>query len=179
MTNHCMLGPNISDNRERLVRRFLADPDKTHILWIDDDMVFKPDALYYMARRRHPIVGCNYAMKGKRRGFTAMKKDMSGRIYTGKNSTGLEEALFMGFGFCLIERQVFEKMTPPRFPIQYIAETEEYTTEDTPFFVMAADLGYKVWVDQDASKHVTHLGDYGYTWEDIQEGEESGVIATS
>jgi hypothetical protein len=102
---HSIEGSGISANRERLVVDAL-NTECTHILFIDDDMGFTPNALHILASRRQKIVGCNYPMRGTTPTFTALALDKKTRIYTGKESTGLEPCFYTGFGFCLIERSV-------------------------------------------------------------------------
>src|SRR5262245_50896954 len=89
-------GSGISSNREQMVRKALAKESMTHMLWIDEDMGFNMNALHIMARRRHPIVACNYRMRVPPGEFTALKVDKTGRIETKQESTGIEEALYSG-----------------------------------------------------------------------------------
>ena len=163
-------GSGISSNRENMVRDALAMDGMTHILFIDEDMGFHLDALHIIARRRHPVVACNYRMRTPPADFTALKLDKSERIQTTKESSGIEEAYYAGFGFCLIERKVFEAIEEPRFMIGYNPVSKGYTTEDHPFFVKAREAGFPCWVDHDASKRVWHRGDINYTWDDDYSG---------
>lgn len=157
-------GSGISANREDMVRDALAKPDMTHMLWLDDDMGFDMNILHMLASRRHPIVGCNYRMRVPPADFTALNMERNGRIQTAEKSTGLEEAYYIGFGACLVERQVLEAVDEPRFPILYNRETRRYTTEDNPFFVAARAKGFKCFVDHDASKRIWHVGNMNYAW---------------
>lgn len=157
-------GSGISSQREDLCRDALAKPDMTHLLWIDEDMGFTPDCLHILARRRQPIVGANYRMRVPPADFTALKLDKSERIQTTDGVSGLEEAYYTGFGFCLIERKVLEAVPQPRFPIWYNPDTGRYTTEDHPFFVAAREKGFPCYVDHDASKRVWHKGGMSYCW---------------
>ncbi len=156
-------GSGISANRERLVAGAL-ETDFTHILFIDEDMGFYPNALHILAEKKLPLVGCNYKMRLKGKGFTALAPDMKSRIVTTKESKGIEECHYTGFGFCLIEREVFEKVARPWFLIGYNTEQNSYTTEDAGFARQLEDTKYKWYVDHDASKLVWHVGDYDYRW---------------
>lgn len=86
---------------------------------------------------------------------------------TTKESSGLEEVIYMGFGFCLMERRVLEEMEEPRFLHTWIPGKDgkpgTYSTEDTVFF---AKSQYPCYVDHDASKLVWHAGNINYTWAD-------------
>lgn len=165
-------GSGISANRERLVAGALTG-DTTHILFIDEDMGFAPDTLHLLASRKKPIVGCNYKMRVKGKGFTALAPDKKTRIETTEDSTGLEECHYTGFGFCLIERWVFEKIERPWFLIGYNTETNTYTTEDAGFARRIEEAGIPWYVDHDASKKVLHWGNYAYSWKDQNHGERS------
>lgn len=170
----CVEGSGVGSNRDKLVERFLSKEDATHLLFIDEDMQFAPDTLHTLARRRQPIVGCNYRMRFPPAHFTALSKDRTHRIVTNSETLGLEECDYMGFGFCLIERQVFETIQKPRFLSVYTAD--HYSTEDSPFFHAAREAGYTPFVDHDASKGIGHRGDVLYRWdEDYSDiGKENG-----
>lgn len=158
-------GSGISSGREQLVQQALAKKDMTHILFIDEDMGFDVEALHIMARRRQPIVACNYRMRVPPADFTALRIDIEkGRVQTTKETTGLEEAYYTGFGFALIERRVFEAVEKPMFMIEYCKETGVYTTEDHPFFRKAREAGFPCYVDHDASKLIWHVGYNNYVW---------------
>jgi hypothetical protein len=158
-------GTGVSHNREKMIREMLKN-DCTHLLFIDDDMGFNPNVLHILASRRQPIVGCNYRIRTPPGLFMAVD-DKSNRVPTTKEKTGLEPVLYMGFGFCLIERRVFEDTKEPRFLPQYISNPETgegvYTTEDVVFF---ANQPYPVYIDHDASKLIWHSGNILYTWAD-------------
>jgi hypothetical protein len=156
-------GSGISANRERLVAEAL-ETDATHILFIDEDMGFHPNALHVLAEKRLPLVGCNYRMKKKEKEFVALSADKKKRIVTDEKSKGIEECYYTGFGFCLIKREVFEKVARPWFLIGYNTEQNAYTTEDCGFARQLKDNDITWYVDHDASKLVWHVGDYDYKW---------------
>jgi hypothetical protein len=157
-------GSGISANREWLVREALKKEDMTHILFIDDDMGFNPQTLNILISRRQPIVGCNYRIRVPPGDFTAVSLDGSSRVPTNKDKGGLEEVYYSGFGFCLIERKVFEAIDEPRFMIKYFEDQKYYSTEDSPFFEKAKEKGFPCYIDHDASKHVWHQGIVNYSW---------------
>jgi hypothetical protein len=160
-------GSGISANRERLVVDFLKS-GMSHILFIDEDMYFQPEALYILANRRLPLVGCNYPIRVKNKGFTALKE--GGRVITTEESTGIEKCIYTGFGFCLIERQVFEQIERPWFLIGYNKEADIYSTEDAAFSLKVKDAGIDWWVDHDASKKLLHVGNYNYSYKECKDG---------
>jgi hypothetical protein len=77
----------------------------------------------------------------------------------------LEKCSFGGFGFALIERQVFEAVPMPRFLHTYDAASKTYSTEDLPFYTAASKAGFQTWVDHDLSKKLRHNGNFQYTWD--------------
>jgi len=174
-------GSGISTNRERLTRQALANPDTTHVLWIDDDMGFAADTLHLLARWRQPIVGCNYRTRSPPSEFTALNAAENARIQTIADSTGLEEAAYTGFGFCLIERRVFEAVPEPRYPLLWSPTLGDYSTEDMPFFEKALAAGFKCYVDHDASKKIWHCGNLNYVWNGDYTGhvDTHGIAPTS
>jgi len=156
----------VPTNREEMVVDALKS-DMTHLAFIDDDMGFAPDILHILARKRVPLVGCNYSMKIKQvREFVSLALNGEDRIITYEHSSGLEPATYIGFGFALIAREVFEKLPRPWFPYVWVSEAQRWTTEDNPFCRAATKAGYTVYVDHDASKRVYHTGFYDYDWQE-------------
>ena len=173
-------GSGISENYERMVERHLenTDPRWTHFLSLEDDMGFPPDALHRLARHRLDIVGANYPTnKGPRQKFTAV--GMAGRCETRENSTGLEEAKLMPQGVTLIRREVFEAMPRPWFLVGWNQERRQHVHQDYYFSNEARKHGFRIWVDHDLSKDVTHVGPYNYTYRDVPEEAENGDITRS
>jgi hypothetical protein len=163
----------LSANRERHAEAFLATPC-THLCFIDADMGFQPDVLHILASRKVPYVAVNYSMKVRNKpDFTALSLDKKMRVWTGPESTGIEECDFTGFGIALIERQVIEKIPRPRFLIGYNMAMDHYTTEDAPFCHKAREAGFPIYVDHDATKQCWHMGSWAFRWDDVpkREGE--------
>jgi hypothetical protein len=159
------VGSMISTNRERMVKRAI-DNDCTHVLFIDDDMTFDGKAFELLAKRRLPIVGCNYRRRLPPADFTALHladpRGSKGWVKTEKDSTGLVPVDYMGFGLSLIETRVFKETPLPWFLPAYKDGT--YTTEDLPFFFHAREAGFIAYADQDASKYIGHIGACDYRW---------------
>ena len=169
-------GSGISSNRERLTNMALERPTMTHMLWIDEDMGFTMDTLHTLARRRQPIVGSNYRMRVPPADFVAVSKDLKSRIQTTAESSGLEEASYTGFGFCLVERKVIEALPKPRYLVRYSANADSYTTEDHPFFQAAAEAGFPCFVDHDVSKRIWHQGNMNYMWDEDYSQLSKGFV---
>lgn len=150
-------------NREMLVRRSI-DNDRTHVMFLDDDMVFEPQVLEILAGRRQPVVTCNYVIK------TEPVKDFVAVSLTGKRipttaaDTGLAPIAYSGFGVSLFEIDVFKKTPQPWFLPEFDPKTSQYTTEDNPCFRRIREAGFPCYVDHDASKLVRHIGRKAYCW---------------
>ena len=159
------LGANIGANRDAMVDEAIK-VEATHVLFIDDDMGFLPETLNVMLARQLPVLLCNYRRKIPPGLFTATNKDNTASIQTTPESTSCVEAYFGGFGFALIETQVFKALKKPRF-LMYYTEELGYTTEDRPFFDAVHKAGFPVFVDQDASKMVWHNGTFNYCYDQV------------
>lgn len=151
--------------REDFVSDMLKN-DCSHILFVDDDMGFREDTLHRLLEHDLPIVSCNYRMKVAPCPFTARSMDGSYWVETKEDNTGLEQVFMTGFGFSLIKRETFEKVTKPMFLPVYTASNDKYTTEDTPFFLQLKNLGIPVYIDHDASKGVYHIGSWAFGIDD-------------
>jgi hypothetical protein len=159
-------------NREKLARMAIENGD-THLMFLDDDMLFEPQVLEMLMGRRQPIVCTNYLIKTEpacSAEFVAV--GMNGqRLPTRDSSVGIEPILYSGFGVSLIEVEVFKKTAQPWFlPDFSDKDGGEYTTEDNPFFRRAREAGFPVYLDHDASKLVSHVGPKVWNWKEVKYG---------
>jgi len=156
----------IQSNRERMVRKCI-DEGRTHLLFLDDDMVFEPDILDRLMNRRQEIVVCNYMIKSEpeeHADWVALGLD-GRRIPTTKNSYGLVPIYASGIGVSLFDLEVFKRTPQPWFQPNFVAEKSTYTTEDYPCFERLRAAGATVYLDQDCSKLISHLGTKAWNWE--------------
>jgi hypothetical protein len=164
-----LLSTTITTGREIMMRSVLAQHEATHFLFIDDDMGFQPDILNIALSRRKPMVIANYRRRTPPWTFTARVSDGNGgslECITDDSKSGLERALFGGFGFALMETQMLDRIPVPRFSNNWVPETAMYTTEDVAFMERVAKIGEEVYVDHDISKRVYHVGDFVYKYDD-------------
>lgn len=169
MTTDGVIGSGIGENYERMILKYLNDTRYhwTHFLSIEDDMQFRPECLHMLAQHRLPIVGANYSVnKGSPLRFTAVLPDMEHYLVTGPESTGIEEVGLIPQGFTLVAREVYEAIPRPWFLNGWSAARERYVSQDYVFCEKARKAGFKLFVDQDVSKWVRHVGPKTYTWED-------------
>ena len=159
----------IHTNREKLVRRAI-DAGMTHLMFLDDDMVFEPNILDVMLGRRQSVVCTNYLIKTDAKdSFVAVGLNDK-RVVTAEKSTGLKPVAYSGFGVSVFDIDVFKNTPQPWFLPKFIPEENGYTTEDNPFYERVREAGYKVYLDQDASKLVSHLGGASWNWKEYKNG---------
>ena len=116
----------------------------THLLFLDSDMTFPPDTFYRLLGHSKPIVGA-YGVK-KRFPITRCGEPMDDWALK-----GLFEMKSMGMAVCLLNTEIFKKLTPPFF-----AWGEQ--SEDVGFCTKARDAGLKIWCDADLSMQIGHVG---------------------
>lgn len=156
-------------NREQLARR-AVDGGKTHLMFLDDDMTFEPQILEIMLGRRQDIVCTNYLIKTEpAKDFVAVGLNGQ-RVPTTATSVGLEPIAYSGFGVSIFATEVFKKTPQPWFLPEFNAEKSEYTTEDNPFYRKAREAGFTVYLDHDASKLVSHIGQRAWNWKECSNG---------
>lgn len=159
----------IHTNREQLCKRAI-EAEMTHLLFLDDDMVFEPGILEVLLGRRQPVVCTNYLIKTEpAKDFVAVSLE-GHRVQTRSHSTGLVPIAYSGFGVSLFEIEVFKKTPQPWFMPKFLAETDSYTTEDNPFYERVREAGFEVFLDQDASKLVSHVGNKSWNWSEVKYG---------
>jgi hypothetical protein len=170
----------VSRARNCITADFLAS-DYTHCLWIDSDIIFTPQDVERLASHDEAIVG----------GFYPIKKDGELTLAAGffpdcpllPDERGLLPMHYMGAGFLLVRRDVFERMIAAYGPeISYLDEeagrpehdfwrvgvyrgpdayaTGCYLNEDLFFLQNALDLGFTVWGDTQVL--LKHLGTIPY-----------------
>jgi hypothetical protein len=164
-----MESSNWITNREKLARMAI-DEDATHLMFLDDDMQFDPRVLEILLGRRQDVVVTNYLIKTTpAKDFVAV--DLNGkRVSTTDDSTGMQAIQYSGFGVSLISTDVLKKIAQPWFQPKFDPKTSEYTTEDCPFFEKVRDAGFRVYLDQDASKMVGHIGRRTWVFDEVKHG---------
>ncbi len=118
-TTTVILGTKPLDHaRNQIVAQALADKAVTHLLWIDSDMSFRhaQDALAKLLAHNKPVVSALYFSKEFPFRPHAYKSDGQGKYDSILDyPEGLFQADAVGMGFCLVQRQVFEKIKHPHF----------------------------------------------------------------
>lgn len=144
----------------------------TKILWIDTDMRFPKQALNMLLRHNEPIVGVNYVSRRPPFRFTAATLEET-HLETRPGDTGLVEVAHVGFGFLLTDISVFEG-DGPWFTFDWHRDENgdwKQIGEDVSFCREARLNGHKVYVDQELSCSIGHIGEYEFNAGVMQEME--------
>jgi hypothetical protein len=160
-------GLPVSVNRDTIVKMVLDDPKITHIMWIDTDMICDTPADVNEAMRmlyecNQPIVSGIYRAK-QPSGFNWaawVNVDPStpgGAPISfppgeeGKPAPNWFQVDLIGMGFCLVKREVYEKLSPPWYP--WIKQSP---SEDFNFCTAARAAGY--FINVFTGVKLSHIG---------------------
>lgn len=133
----------------------------THILFIDSDMIFPPEALDILAKQDKDIIGANYNQRKLPLQSTIKLADEKGNLIAGDLTKYKEtfECYALGFGCMLVKMEVFDKIERPFFNAP-MDEKDNFKTDDVYFCEKAQKAGYKIYCDP--TLVVKHVGDYLY-----------------
>ena len=160
-------GTLIANQRTELIKNALEE-DVTHILFVDTDRRFPMSTLERLIAHDKDIVAVNYPTRKFPIQPVAFANDQTNeRVFTEKDSTGLESVASVGMGIMLIKASIFDKIKLPYFMIGFSAAHQEYTGEDIFFCRKARAAGYEVFIDHNLSKEVRHTGAIDFEHEHI------------
>lgn len=148
------IGTFVHQARENLLRDVVALWGATHVLWLDADMTFPPDAALRLLKRDTDIVAANYVTRVAPSRPTARR---DGQCVSSIDRTGLEAVDHVGMGAFLMRTSVVADIPSPRF--WYSTATE---TEDVYFCNLLRKAGHTIYIDHDLSKDVGHVGTHTY-----------------
>lgn len=151
---------NIARTRQEGVK-MAREIGATHLLMIDDDMVFPGESFDMLHAHNVDVVGVNYVTKSPvAPRWVAV--DANGQGMDSSKLTGLQESAGTGGGLLLIRVAALDGMEAPLFNFEWNAEKDSYVTEDHYFFQKCRKNGIKCYVDHDLSKDIYHVGDFYY-----------------
>lgn len=158
-------GTNSAEKRNFLVSR-AYQLDATHILWVDPDIKFPPDAIPALLNHGKSVVAINYPTKEIQARPTAYAEtdDYVGPVWSGDNAEGLQEVSHCGMGLMLCDVRVFEALELPYFhcepaPPDFLT----IVSEETYLCHKMTKAGIKIYIDHDLSKRCARIGDFEYT----------------
>lgn len=165
-------GTLIFDQRNQLVKTSLA-AKCDYILFIDADMRFPKDTLKRLMAHDKDIIGVNATTRSEPVTPTARNIHLGEDgsitwmpIYSNQFS-GIEMADGIGCGVMLIKSSVFERLQEPYFYFEQLPDNK-ILGEDIYFCVKSKDAGIDTWVDHDLSMEIKHIGQYTYSWANIE-----------
>ena len=151
---------NITFARNKIASKFL-ESGNDYLLFLDDDMVFKPDLLESLLKRKEKIVGGMTFIRSEPHEPSFYKLNSDGvtynPIYLWKKND-LVECDAIGMAATLIHKSVFEEMkniSQFHKDIWGFFDNLNFTGEDLRFCRKARDLGFKVYCD--TSQLVGHI----------------------
>jgi hypothetical protein len=132
---------------------FYGEVDYRYILWIDSDIIYKPEDVLQLMGRDKDIVAGFY--KGSPKNYNAsmgVSKEtgfLNGMSEEDTEGEKLIELASVGLGFMLVKRGVFEKVPRPWFLTTVIdlGAGDRVVAEDVYFCWKARQYGFKVWGD--------------------------------
>jgi hypothetical protein len=165
---------DIAFNRNILVREAL-DWGADYLLFADVDHYIPPDGLDRLVSLDRDVVGINYLRRDENdRKPTCARRTADGGlelVWTTQDKAEagvVEQVDFMGLGFCLVAKRVFDKLAEQAkadgrdtmWPIFYFERVEGSLTsggEDSAFFRQCAAAGVSLFIDHWLSFESGHL----------------------
>ncbi len=160
-------GYTIAENRSYIVAQALKN-NCTHILFIDDDMVFPPDTLIKLLANNKEIIGVNTNSRAIPVSTTVGLMDEKGDYknpdayppWQLKVPDELFECYSVGGGILLMDIKIFGRIEKPWFDFKIHESGMVLVGEDCWFCGQAKKAGFKIWCDPTIK--VGHIGDYTF-----------------
>lgn len=145
----------------------------THLMFVDTDHTFPPQAARVLLSRRLNCVAVNCVTKTFPARATA--RDEGGpagkEVPIKVDDSGCRRVWRIGTGIMFLDMKVFEKLgEPPYFGSRWDPERKRHVYEDWIFVEKLQAAGIDVYIDQQLSPLVGHIGFYTYSFLD-QEGQ--------
>lgn len=150
---------NIATARCDMVQE-AVDGGHSHVLFLDDDMIFPADLLDSMCKYDAPVVAANCCQKRLPLTFTAI--GLNGKRVDSRDRTGYEQVLRVGTGVMLIDLKAIADLPKPLFNFEWNPDSQKLIGEDYYFCRLLARAGVPIIIDHDASQHIGHIGAYSY-----------------
>lgn len=137
----------------------------SHILMLDTDMMFPPNALQRLLAHGKEIVGTTYCQRRSPRGY--VHESLRDGIIRTHLGGGLDEIQSTGFGCILMKMHIFNRIPRPWFAPIYKGVVDDRgedvrRSEDRSFCDRAREAGFKVWCDFDLSAELRHIGQFAF-----------------
>lgn len=160
--------PDVAKARNQIIEEFLGDKRYTHLMWIDSDMVWDPEAVEALIDLNVPVASCLVTKKGPPFDVTMFK------LMLPDENSKFMDTYFVRYGeypmdrpfkipnsgigtaFMLIAREVIEKMEQPYFCGFVNPADKKLKGTDFYFCVQILKNGYEVVYDP--RPNVYHVG---------------------
>lgn len=131
----------------------------SHLMWIDNDIVFSPQQFQKLLDYDKDIVSGIYMMSDGIHFATVQNWNEESfkknghfdflKIEDIEQKTELVNVAYTGMGFMLIKKGVFESLTYPWFrPVFFsIGDAKDFSSEDVSFCRLISEKGFKIFVD--------------------------------
>jgi hypothetical protein len=130
------------------------------VMWIDSDMVFKPDDFFKLLESPHDVTAGIYMMEDLE--HLAVVKDWDTEYFTKKGTfkflspPDLEKepqyipVSYSGMGWMLIRKGVLEDLKYPWFwsPLEHVGDLVDMNSEDVSLCKSMIDAGHQVYIDK-------------------------------
>lgn len=136
----------------------------THILMLDDDMVYPSDLAHRMAAHGKRAVGVNSLRKNPDElHYTA--RDLEGNWIASKGKNWVEQVATVGMAMFLLDLDVLKNVPKPYFEIRWNKATENFTGEDNYFCRKLAAAKEPIFIDHALANECGHVGSLVYTFD--------------
>jgi hypothetical protein len=138
---------------------FQGEVDYDVIMWIDSDMVFKPEDFFKLLESPHDVTAGLYMMENLQE-FAVVKewnedfflKNGSFKFLRPDDIVGAPQYMpvaYAGMGWMMIRKGAIEDLTYPWFwsPVQKIGEAVDMNSEDVAFCRSLNEAGHQIHID--------------------------------
>lgn len=137
-------GPYTHWNREQLMRQ-AYDMGASHLLFVDTDVTFPPDAINRLISHGKDVVGGNYPMRNKNIATVKVADDDGNLIEAEVPDDRLFQCYAVPTGFMLIDLDKARALERPWF--SFTQQGDDLEGEDVYFCRKANEAGLEVWCD--------------------------------
>jgi hypothetical protein len=136
----------------------------SHMLCLDDDMVFPPTLAHQLYAKGKRCIGVNSLRKNPDAlHYTA--KGLDGEWVQSKGKEGLQEVECVGLALFMLDLDAMKNVPKPHFEVRWNDEKQIYSGEDMYFCRKLREAGEKIFIDHDLSNQCGHVGQLVYTFD--------------
>lgn len=163
---------NIVSGRQQRVSAAI-ESDCTHLMFVDDDMVFASDIVHKMLTEMNTLtiaghkkiaMGVNPCRKSPVDLYYTAKPVDSEEFLKSKGQSGVVEVSRCGMGVFMIPIPLLREIPAPHFEVKWLPEKGEHEGEDFYFIRKLREHGVEVFCDQDISQTIGHAGEFIYSY---------------